>query len=122
MRLLASGALALASEAMPAQAIADTPQLLTINCNSGVVGGPSLGKLTRDIAARCENVRFSLAKKGTPYQVFPTWAANQCASSDHQRKPLEFLLAYCHMCPRTNHSGDMGLLGTGSVTLRGAES
>ncbi|GFH17695.1 hypothetical protein HaLaN_14380, partial [Haematococcus lacustris] len=39
-------------------------------------------------------------------------AANQCASSDHQRKPLEFLLAYCHMCPRTNHSGDMGLLGT----------
>ncbi|GFH09800.1 hypothetical protein HaLaN_05009, partial [Haematococcus lacustris] len=54
---------------MPAQAIADTPPLLTINCISGVVGGPSLGKLTRDIAARCENVRFSLAgytEKGTP--------------------------------------------------------
>ncbi|GFH12763.1 hypothetical protein HaLaN_08510, partial [Haematococcus lacustris] len=54
---------------MPAQASADTPQLLTINCSSGVVGGPSLGNLTRDIAARCENVRFSLAghtEKGTP--------------------------------------------------------
>ncbi|GFH06377.1 hypothetical protein HaLaN_00997 [Haematococcus lacustris] len=66
---LASGALILASESMPAQAIADTPQLLTIKCISGGVGGPSLGKLTRDIAARCENVRFSLAnntKKGPP--------------------------------------------------------
>ncbi|GFH32717.1 hypothetical protein HaLaN_31982 [Haematococcus lacustris] len=54
---------------MPAQAIADTPQLLTTDCSSGVVGGPSLGKLTRDIAARRENVRFSQAnnsKKGTP--------------------------------------------------------
>ncbi|GFH22256.1 hypothetical protein HaLaN_19691 [Haematococcus lacustris] len=39
----------LASEAKPAQAIVDTPQLLT----TGGVGGPSLGKLTRDIAARC---------------------------------------------------------------------
>ncbi|GFH12528.1 hypothetical protein HaLaN_08234, partial [Haematococcus lacustris] len=37
---------------MPAQASADTPQLLTIDCSSGVVGGPSSGKLTRDIAAR----------------------------------------------------------------------
>ncbi|GFH15986.1 hypothetical protein HaLaN_12327 [Haematococcus lacustris] len=54
---------------MPAQASADTPQLLTTDCSSGVVEGPSLGKLTRDIAARCDNVRFSLAgytKKGTP--------------------------------------------------------
>ncbi|GFH06563.1 hypothetical protein HaLaN_01214 [Haematococcus lacustris] len=34
-RLLASGALPLASKAMPAQAIADTPQLLTIDCSSG---------------------------------------------------------------------------------------
>ncbi|GFH17983.1 hypothetical protein HaLaN_14713, partial [Haematococcus lacustris] len=33
-RLLASGALPLASKAMPAQAIADTPQLLTIDCSS----------------------------------------------------------------------------------------
>ncbi|GFH29768.1 hypothetical protein HaLaN_28486, partial [Haematococcus lacustris] len=49
-------------------------------------------------------------------------SAKQCASFDHQRRPLESLLAYCHMCPRTNHCGDMGLLGTGSVTLRGAES
>ncbi|GFH07910.1 hypothetical protein HaLaN_02787 [Haematococcus lacustris] len=32
--LLASGALPLASEAMPAQASADTPQLLTIGCSS----------------------------------------------------------------------------------------
>ncbi|GFH17663.1 hypothetical protein HaLaN_14343 [Haematococcus lacustris] len=39
-------------------------------------------------------------------------AAIQSASSDLQRKPLESLLAYCHMCPRTDHSGDMGLLGT----------
>ncbi|GFH25083.1 hypothetical protein HaLaN_22989 [Haematococcus lacustris] len=53
-RFLASGALNLASEAMPAQAIADTPQLLTINCISGGVGGPSLSKVTLDIAARCE--------------------------------------------------------------------
>ncbi|GFH08516.1 hypothetical protein HaLaN_03493 [Haematococcus lacustris] len=45
-------------------------------------------------------------------QALPTWAASQCASSDHQRKPLESLLAYCHMCPRTNHSGETGLLGT----------
>ncbi|GFH29096.1 hypothetical protein HaLaN_27700, partial [Haematococcus lacustris] len=69
VRLLASGALILVFEAMPAQAIADTFQLLTINCICGGVGGPSLGKLTRDIAARCENVRFSLAghtEKGTP--------------------------------------------------------
>ncbi|GFH31502.1 hypothetical protein HaLaN_30562 [Haematococcus lacustris] len=33
--LLASGALTVASEAMPAQAIADTPQLLPIDCSSG---------------------------------------------------------------------------------------
>ncbi|GFH12987.1 hypothetical protein HaLaN_08782 [Haematococcus lacustris] len=33
--LLASGALILASESMPAQASADTPQLLTIDCSSG---------------------------------------------------------------------------------------
>ncbi|GFH21014.1 hypothetical protein HaLaN_18230 [Haematococcus lacustris] len=39
-------------------------------------------------------------------------AAIQSASSDLQRKPLESLLAYCHMCPRTNHSGEKGLLGT----------
>ncbi|GFH13790.1 hypothetical protein HaLaN_09737 [Haematococcus lacustris] len=35
-----------------------------------------------------------------------------CALSDHQRNPLESLLAYCHMCPRTNHSGETGGLGT----------
>ncbi|GFH22041.1 uncharacterized protein HaLaN_19442 [Haematococcus lacustris] len=49
-RLLASDALSLAIEAMPAQAIADTPQLLTTDCSSGGVGGPSLGKLLSDIA------------------------------------------------------------------------
>ncbi|GFH15000.1 hypothetical protein HaLaN_11148, partial [Haematococcus lacustris] len=40
-------------------------------------------------------------------------AANQCAFCDHQRKPLQFLLAGCHMSPRTNHSGKTGLSGTG---------
>ncbi|GFH09253.1 hypothetical protein HaLaN_04360 [Haematococcus lacustris] len=51
-------------------------------------------------------------------QAPPTWAfgtlvaANQCASSDHQRTALETLPAYCHMCPRTNHSGETGTLGT----------
>ncbi|GFH09984.1 hypothetical protein HaLaN_05220, partial [Haematococcus lacustris] len=60
--------------------------------------------------------------RGAVRYTLPTWAAKQRASSDHQRKPLHFLLAYCHMCPRTNHSGEMGPLGTGSVTLRGAES
>ncbi|GFH09511.1 hypothetical protein HaLaN_04670 [Haematococcus lacustris] len=64
---------------MPAQAITDTPQLLTNNCISGSlrepfigaggVGGPSLGKKQRDIAARCEWIEVSLAshtEKGTP--------------------------------------------------------
>ncbi|GFH19122.1 hypothetical protein HaLaN_16023, partial [Haematococcus lacustris] len=41
--LLASGALILASEPIPAQASADTPQLLTIDCSSGGVGRPSWG-------------------------------------------------------------------------------
>ncbi|GFH14602.1 hypothetical protein HaLaN_10691 [Haematococcus lacustris] len=36
----------------------------------------------------------------------------QCASFDHQRKPLESLLAYCHMCPRTNNIGETGILET----------
>ncbi|GFH30631.1 hypothetical protein HaLaN_29518, partial [Haematococcus lacustris] len=55
---------------MPAQAIADTPQLLTINCISGGVGRPSCGKLLSDIARYAENVRSSLAshaEKGTPF-------------------------------------------------------
>ncbi|GFH23147.1 hypothetical protein HaLaN_20714, partial [Haematococcus lacustris] len=54
---------------MPAQAIADTPQLLTINCISGGVGGPSLGKLLIDIVANAGNLRLSLAShtgKGSP--------------------------------------------------------
>ncbi|GFH15835.1 hypothetical protein HaLaN_12142 [Haematococcus lacustris] len=38
--------------------------------------------------------------------------ANLSAFSDHQRKPLQALLAGCHMCPRTNHSGEMDLIGT----------
>ncbi|GFH33752.1 hypothetical protein HaLaN_33169, partial [Haematococcus lacustris] len=81
-RLLASGASVLVFEAMPAQAIADTSELLTISCKTarraglresflgaGGVGGPSLGKLTLDIAARCEWKEVSLAshtEKGTP--------------------------------------------------------
>ncbi|GFH12933.1 hypothetical protein HaLaN_08715, partial [Haematococcus lacustris] len=55
---------------MPAQASADTPQLLTIDCSSGGVGRPSWGKLLSDIAIYAENVRFSLAshaEKGTPF-------------------------------------------------------
>ncbi|GFH23787.1 hypothetical protein HaLaN_21464, partial [Haematococcus lacustris] len=54
---------------MPAQAIADTPQLLTIDCSSGGVGRPLRGKLLIDIARNAENVRLSLAShtgKGTP--------------------------------------------------------
>ncbi|GFH28811.1 hypothetical protein HaLaN_27362, partial [Haematococcus lacustris] len=54
---------------MPAQASADTPQLVTINRTSGGVGRPSLGGLTLDIAANAKNVRLSLAshtEKGTP--------------------------------------------------------
>ncbi|GFH10296.1 hypothetical protein HaLaN_05581, partial [Haematococcus lacustris] len=50
-RLLASGALVQVFEAMPAQAITDTPQLLTLDGFSGGVGRPSLGELTLDIAA-----------------------------------------------------------------------
>ncbi|GFH28812.1 hypothetical protein HaLaN_27363 [Haematococcus lacustris] len=68
--LLASGAFTLASEAMPAQAMADTPHLLTTDCLSGGVGRPSWGKLLSDIARYAENVRFSLAshaEKGTPF-------------------------------------------------------
>ncbi|GFH29988.1 hypothetical protein HaLaN_28753, partial [Haematococcus lacustris] len=62
---------------MPAQAIADTPQLLTINCISGGVGRPSWGKLLSDIARYAENVRISLAShtgKGTTFhnQATPT--------------------------------------------------
>ncbi|GFH06379.1 hypothetical protein HaLaN_01000, partial [Haematococcus lacustris] len=54
---------------MPAQASADTPQLLTVDCSSGGVGKPSWGKLLIDIARKAENVRLSLAShtgKGTP--------------------------------------------------------
>ncbi|GFH23867.1 hypothetical protein HaLaN_21558 [Haematococcus lacustris] len=53
---------------MPAQASANTPRLLTIDCSGGGVGGPSLGMLSTDIAANAENVRLSLAShtgKGT---------------------------------------------------------
>ncbi|GFH24859.1 hypothetical protein HaLaN_22726 [Haematococcus lacustris] len=53
---------------MPAQAIADTPQLLITDCSSVGVGGLSLGMLCIDIAANAGNVRISLAsptRKGT---------------------------------------------------------
>ncbi|GFH22522.1 hypothetical protein HaLaN_19996 [Haematococcus lacustris] len=56
-------------ESIPAQASADTPQLLTIDCSSGGVGRPSLGEVTLDIAANAKKVRFSLAShtgKWTP--------------------------------------------------------
>ncbi|GFH10979.1 hypothetical protein HaLaN_06394, partial [Haematococcus lacustris] len=58
------GALILASESMPAQASADTLQLLTFYCSSGSlrepfiaggVGRPSWGKLLSDIAIYAEN-------------------------------------------------------------------
>ncbi|GFH20587.1 hypothetical protein HaLaN_17733 [Haematococcus lacustris] len=51
---------------MPAQASADTPELLPIDCSSGGVGGPSLGKLLIDIVAYAGNVRLSL-RNGDPH-------------------------------------------------------
>ncbi|GFH12408.1 hypothetical protein HaLaN_08091 [Haematococcus lacustris] len=54
------GASTLASDAMPAQAIADTPQLFTVDCSSG--GELPLGKFRSNIAANPCNMTRDLRK------------------------------------------------------------
>ncbi|GFH07383.1 hypothetical protein HaLaN_02172, partial [Haematococcus lacustris] len=91
---------------MPAQASADTPQLLTIDCSTGGVGRQSRGKLLIDIARNAENVRLSLAShpgKGTPIHKVVCCELNLAYApkgATHQR-PWE--------APGSHNPGEMGV-------------